>query len=179
IEYAGGTPDYTFQLAKENMNTSVFEIVSNPNIDDNTFTKRVEFRNLGVGTYRITITDQNGCFLTTESIGDISVSSTPLPVLGLEEIAQITCPGAPDGTITVTVSGGITPYNYQWTIYGVISSIQNNGNQVISLNNISEPGEYILKVASRGFTDFTNPSGYATSTINLIAPDEVIIQNAS
>lgn len=177
INYNGGTPDYTFQLAKLNEISSFFEFVSNPNMINHVLSKEVEFQNLGVGTYRITITDNNGTGCTLTS-GDILVSTTPTPKIDLINTTQITCLGGNNGSITANVSDGVAPYNYQWTINGVISTIQNNGNQVISLNNISEPGEYILKVASRGFIDFNDPSGYVTTTTNLKAPAEVIIQNA-
>src|SRR5690606_18973653 len=167
INYEGGAPMYSFQLAKLNEVGSTFEDVPNPNYIHNILFRSVEFRDLGIAAYRITIIDQNGCFVTTENLGDISVSSAPLPILGMEEIDQITCTGTNNGSITVDVSGGVMDYNYQWTINNVVSPYKTIGSPTISMNNISEPGEYILKIASRGFTDFSDPSGYVSTTINL------------
>ncbi|SDL66188.1 T9SS type A sorting domain-containing protein [Kriegella aquimaris] len=181
INYDGGTPNYTFQLSKQNEVISVFETVSNPTIIDNPFSKRVEFRNLSIGTYRITITDKDGsgCSLTTESLGDIVVGTTPLPVLGTEEVIPISCTNTNSGVLSVNVSGGVTPYNYQWTINGIASPAQTTEVPSISLNNLSEPGEYILKVASNGFIDFDDISGYVITTLILDPPVQVLLEKTT
>tara|TARA_R100000935_G_scaffold58920_1_gene99948 strand:+ start:20416 stop:26094 length:5679 start_codon:yes stop_codon:yes gene_type:complete len=176
VKYNGGTPNYTFELTKENVTTLDFESITNPILIHNDLNQTVEFQELGVGTYKITITDSNGCNLTSENI---EVETIPPPQIVDQQANQILCPNGNDGNITLSISEGITPYNYQWTINGVISPIQTTGNQTISLNNLSEPGEYILKVASTGFTDFNDPSGYDSTTITLNIPEEVIINSAT
>ena len=176
VKYNGGTPNYTFELTKENATTLDFESITNPILIHNDLNQTVEFQELGVGTYKINITDSNGCNLTSENI---EVETIPPPQIVDQQANQILCPNGNDGNITLSISEGITPYNYQWTINGVISPIQTTGNQTISLNNLSEPGEYILKVASTGFTDFNDPSGYDSTTITLNIPEEVIINSAT
>ncbi|WP_192877626.1 MULTISPECIES: T9SS type A sorting domain-containing protein [Arenibacter] len=176
ILYNGGTPNYTFGLVKENETTLEFETIANPNLIQSSLNKTVEFQELGIGTYRITITDSNGCNLTSENI---AVTTIPPPQIADQQLNQIVCPNGNDGSITITISGGVLNYNYQWTINGVVSPIQTTGNQTISLNNLSEPGEYILKVASTGFTEFDDPSGYDSTTITLNTPEEVIINSAT
>ena len=172
VNYDGGTPNYTFELAKENETTLEFEIITNPTLFHNSLNQKVEFHELGIGTYRITITDSKGCNITSENI---EVTTIPPPEIVDQQVHPIVCPDGNDGSITLTISGGVLNYNYQWTINGLMSPIQTTGNQTISLNNLSEPGEYILKVASTGFTDFDDSSGYASTTITLNAPEEVII----
>jgi len=172
VNYDGGTPNYTFEMAKENETTLEFEIITNPTLFHNSLNQKVEFQELGIGTYRITITDSKGCNITSENI---EVTTIPPPEIVDQQVHPIVCPDGNDGSITLTISGGVLNYNYQWTINGLMSPIQTTGNQTISLNNLSEPGEYILKVASTGFTDFDDPSGYASTTVTLNAPEEVII----
>tara|TARA_R110000868_G_scaffold92579_4_gene256902 strand:+ start:10654 stop:16371 length:5718 start_codon:yes stop_codon:yes gene_type:complete len=179
IFYNGGIPNYTFQLAKENETTLEFETITNPNLVHNLLTKKAEFLDLGVGTYRISIFDQNGCSLTTETLGDIEVTTTPSPTITSQQITEIGCLGNNNGSIIINISDGVAPYNYQWTINGVVSPMQTIGNQTISLNNLSEPGEYILKVASTGFTEFDDPTGYDSTTITLNTREEVIINSAT
>ncbi|MEG3656464.1 T9SS type A sorting domain-containing protein [Arenibacter palladensis] len=176
INYNGGTPNYTFELAKENETNLEFETITNPNLFHNSLNQSVEFQELGIGTYRITITDSNGCNLTSENI---EVTTIPPPQIVDQQVNQILCPNGNDGSLTLTISGGVLNYNYQWTINGVMSTIQTTGNQTISLNNLSEPGEYILKVASTGFTEFDDPSGYVSTTITMNPPEEVIIASAT
>lgn len=176
INYDGGTPNYTFELAKENETTLEFETITNPNLIHNSLNQTVEFQELGIGTYKITITDSNGCILTSENI---EVTTIPPPQIDDQQVNQIACPNGDDGSISLNISGGVLNYNYQWTINGVTSPTQSTGGQTISLNNLSEPGEYILKVASTGFTEFDDPSGYDSTTITLNTPEEVIINSAT
>ncbi|MFH1321751.1 MAG: PKD domain-containing protein, partial [Bacteroidota bacterium] len=63
---------------------------------------------LCVGTYIITITDGNGCIVTETAI----VGSPALLVL-TESHTDANC-GQADGSATVTVNGGKTPYIYTW-----------------------------------------------------------------
>jgi hypothetical protein len=68
---------------------------------------------LSVGTYNVTVYDANGCF-NTSSAGiaqptaiNTSVSST-----------DVTCFGLNNGTINLTVSGGVGGYTFDWDIDG-------------------------------------------------------------
>jgi hypothetical protein len=176
IFYDGGTPNYTFELANENESTLAFEPVINPNFNHDTLNQKIEFRDLGFGTFKITIIDSNNCNITSENI---AVTTIPPPQIIDQQVNQIACPNGNEGSINLTISGGVLNYNYQWTINGLISPVQTTGSQTISLNNIAEPGEYILKVASTGFTDFNDPTGYVSTTITLNAPEEVIITSAT
>lgn len=71
---------------------------------------------LNAGTYTVTVTDANGCQITMDT------TLTASPVLNL--VTQVTsdyngqdisCFGASDGSVTVTASGGVPAYTYNWT----------------------------------------------------------------
>ncbi|MBU3028076.1 T9SS type A sorting domain-containing protein [Zobellia galactanivorans] len=175
LNYEGGVPNYTFQLEKLNTSTSSFEVVANPDFLHNSINKSAQFSDLEIGTYRIVITDGNGC---TETSDNTIVTASPPPTIETVESFPMSCSGD-QATIAVTVSGGLTPYNYQWTINGSVSATQTTSSPQISLNNLTEPGTYVLKVASDGFTDFDDASGYVSTSIELEAPVAVVIDQGN
>lgn len=69
------------------------------------------FSNLSAGNYSVIITDNGtGCTASgTEIVGNIGG-----PNIDAINPVDPTCAGTCDGSITVTVSGGTTPYSYQW-----------------------------------------------------------------
>jgi gliding motility-associated-like protein len=67
--------------------------------------------NLGAGTYTCTITDANGCTVTTQTV----VGNTGGPTLTLGTIVNVTCFGLCNGSIPVNATGGVAPYTYSWT----------------------------------------------------------------
>ena len=91
LEASGGEPGYTFSW-------------SNGSTDPNQ-------SNLVAGVYQVTVTDANGCTTVLEDLlitepTEIILSSTSTPA---------SCNGGTDGSIDLTVSGGIPPYTYDWT----------------------------------------------------------------
>ena len=65
--------------------------------------------NLSAGTYSLTVTDATGC----NSLAIIIITEpTPLSISITDTDAS--CYGAADGSLTVTISGGIPPYNFIW-----------------------------------------------------------------
>ena len=91
-EASGGTPAYTY----------VWNTV--PEQTGATAT------NLEAGTYKVTVTDANGCENSTTV--DIEESSTEL-VVDITS-TNVDCPGDADGTATAQVTGGTAPYAYSW-----------------------------------------------------------------
>ena len=174
--YEGGSPNYIFALSKWNETTLLFDEVSNPVFNNNTINSTIEFSSLLVGSYRITITDANGCFETTESLGDIQVTTASVPTLSTPTITPITCIDANDATITVNAT-----YPEQTTFFyelrvganvvrdgSIASTTSTPFEQIISISNL-EPGSYSLFVmASVGdFSSVTIPE--------IINPDPIVV----
>lgn len=66
--------------------------------------------NLTAGNYTVTVTDNSGCTVS----GTYSVSSSSaISITGV--VTDVTCNTGNDGAIDITVSGGTTPYIYNWS----------------------------------------------------------------
>jgi hypothetical protein len=64
---------------------------------------------LVAGTYTVTVTDANNC---TQTISQTLTQPTPLSITTV--VTPISCNGGILGAITTTVSGGVSPYSYNW-----------------------------------------------------------------
>lgn len=68
-----------------------------------------DLSNLEAGTYTVQVTDANGCMKTaTFTVAE----PAPLAVTGAT--TNISCYGASNGSITLSVAGGTAPYTYSW-----------------------------------------------------------------
>ncbi|MDW8419455.1 MAG: gliding motility-associated C-terminal domain-containing protein, partial [Chitinophagales bacterium] len=82
---------------------------------------------LTANTYTVTVTDANGCSLSA-SFTITQPTALTVTVTG----ANVTCPGAVNGTATAIANGGVTPYSYTWsnlqttqTINGISAGVYN------------------------------------------------------
>ncbi|GAB5526498.1 MAG: hypothetical protein Roseis2KO_43700 [Roseivirga sp.] len=94
---------------------------------------------LTAGSYTLMVTDDTGCtvsetYTITEPMDGLSIDSfiETLPV----------CTGGADGTLSVNVSGGVTPYSYQWS----------NGQTVQSISNLTAGTYEVLITDANGCT---------------------------
>lgn len=88
ITVAGGVSPYTYLWSDSSTNSSISGVA---------------------GTYSVLITDSNGCTL---EVTDINLYN---PMLCNSVVVLPTCHGNSDGTINLTVTGGVEPYTYDWT----------------------------------------------------------------
>ncbi len=63
------------------------------------------------GDYTVMITDAMNC---TIELGPISVQE-PMALMVNATLSDISCNGLDDGSVDITMSGGITPYTYMWS----------------------------------------------------------------
>ena len=90
ITVSGGLPPYTFVWSNGANSEDVFGIVAN--------------------TYNVTVSDAANCPTTTSY-----VVTEPGNIIGSGLITNVTCNGYLDGSIDLTVSGGISPYSITWS----------------------------------------------------------------
>ncbi|MBK6994596.1 MAG: gliding motility-associated C-terminal domain-containing protein [Lewinellaceae bacterium] len=77
-------------------------------------------QNLPVGTYMVTITDANGCSISTSST---VLQPTQLSVT--TSVTNVSCLNFGDGTATANPTGGVGPYTYNWGGAGTNQTITN------------------------------------------------------
>ncbi len=76
--------------------------------------------NLSPGQYTVTVTDSKGC----EDVSVILIYQ-PFVLTVTEDITHIHCFGNTDGEIIVTVNGGVSPYQYDWSNGAITPTISN------------------------------------------------------
>jgi hypothetical protein len=87
--------------------------------------------NLASGIYNVTVTDGWGCQGTSSF--DLQ---DPQPIIISETLNHPSCNGNPDGSISLSISGGTLPYSFMW----------NTGSTSSSINNLSS-GSYQVTVS--------------------------------
>lgn len=126
-------------------------------INNGAFQSDSVFTNLSPGTYTVQVRDTLGCVANYQQ----STTITEPAVLTLSVThTDVSTPGAMDGTATATVTGGSTPYTYNWT----------NGEHTSTITGLAA-GIYCLTVADAnactaiGCDSITEPATCST-TIN-------------
>jgi len=100
---------------------------------------------LSAGNYNVTVTDSNSCSIT----GSASVTQPVAALNATTVVTNATCNGGGNGAIALTVTGGSSPYTYNW------------GGAVTTQNRSSlQPGNYTVTV-----TDINSCSTSASATV--------------
>lgn len=112
---------------------------------------------LCAGSYTVTVTDGNGCFV----VETINLGQPDSLALLAASLQPISCAGNTDGRAIATPSGGTGPYTYAWS----------NG-AINAANNTLPAG-----LATVTVTDSNGCMAIATTTIGAPAPLRLSIQN--
>lgn len=86
--------------------------------------------NLKAGTYNLLVTDSLGCKQTFNT-----VITQPSEIKITDTTVQISCFGANDGSIRISISGGVAPYIIDWSNFA-------KGDHLVDLN----PGTYTVTI---------------------------------
>nr|MBA3900268.1 T9SS type A sorting domain-containing protein [Bacteroidota bacterium] len=126
--------------------------------------------NLMAGMYTVTVTDVNLCTST-----DTVMIEQPTEIIPDATIANVNCFGGDDGSVTITATGGIPPYNYTWQTghSGAFITGLEAGTYVVTVIDmtlcdvndtitITEPSQIDTTVAVAGITLTANITGTAT-----------------
>jgi len=148
----GNGGGYSFQLGAETNSTGLFS-------------------SLSANTYEVTVTDNLNCpnFIQITIAEPQKLELTPLI------LSQAKCNGNDDGSATVTVTGGIAPYNFDWNNAQTDSVATNltpgtqsvvvtdaNGCSANSSLEITEPEALVLQTDSSALRCFGGNDGTAT-----------------
>ncbi len=119
--------------------------------------------NIGVGSYTLTVTDQNGSGCAKTQV--VSVSNFNAPAITFTQ-TNISCFDACTGSVAAVASGTGSPFTYNWS----------NGNNNANVNNLCK-GVVVLTVTAsngcrtvRSFTITDNPK-LNLALPNLVRPD--------
>ncbi|MCW5907660.1 MAG: T9SS type A sorting domain-containing protein [Chitinophagales bacterium] len=110
LNVSGGTPSFNYQWSNGQTTPAA--------------------TNLTAGTYTVTITDVNSCSITASA-----TVTQPNAISATGSGNSISCHGGNNGAIILSVTGGTSPYSYQWS----------NGSTSANLNGLTA-GTYGLTV---------------------------------
>ena len=135
-----GTPPYTYNWTSTNNFSSI-----NEDIDS-----------LPAGTYSVIVTDSNGC-----TVYDTIELTEPTEIILSSTNTNILCHGDSTGSIDLSVTGGVSPYTYQWS----------NGETTQDINNLTE-GTYTVIVTDSNLC-------IDSLMINITQPDSIILSSVN
>jgi len=102
--------------------------------------------NLSEGTYSVSVTNQLGCEIDTTITLNAPDSMTFNPLISNYNGFEVSCNGGADGNITISVTGGISGYSYNWS-----NTSSNN-----TINNLSAGLYYLTVTDMNGCTKVEN-----------------------
>jgi len=155
VNPSGGTPPYGFLWSNGATSETITGLV--------------------VGTYTVTVTDNNGCTKQDEAI-----VTQPSEIICSTSTTSVNCNNGSNGTATVNASGGVAPLTYAWNTSPVQSTTTATGlvagNYTVTITDASgctkqctalveEPGATLsCSVSTQNVTCFGGNNGSATVT---------------
>ncbi len=131
--------------------------------------------NLFAGTYTVTVSNDQGCSGTASALVADGPQIFPNPT-----VSDATCNYSSDGSIALNVTGGVSPYNYQWNdpaaqttatasnlaagTYSVTIT-DANGCTTTSTQTVEAPIPADVDIAGTNISCFNGSDGTATVTI--------------
>jgi len=118
------------------------------------------------GAYTVVVTDESGC----TSSQSLEVSSFLCAISSQNTIANVTCSGAANGSVTVSLTGGTAPFTYAWS----------NGGNTPTISSLPG-GTYTVNVSDANGCDFSTlalvaePAPYTpwdVQTVNPLCPND-------
>jgi gliding motility-associated-like protein len=131
---SGGTPPFTYQWNNGLTTSSITALI--------------------VGNYSGTVTDVNGC----ETTASTSITEPSPIITSIGSIVNTTCFNGSNGSAIATVTGGVSPYAYNWSTSPVQTT---NG-----VTNLSAGTHTVTVTDSNGCI--------TTNTVNIAQPSQVI-----
>ena len=154
VEIIGGLAPYTY----------LWDDTQNGTTEENELC-----RFLSVGMHQLTVTDSYGCSYVLENI--LIQNTAPLNIYtGGDDVQNIDCRGAENGSITVTVTGGLPAYVFYWENAA--------GDSISSAPSLSglDAGAYFLTVTDANGCQVADDWSL-TEPATVITTNEVLVHN--
>ncbi|MDH7448468.1 beta strand repeat-containing protein, partial [Aquimarina sp. 2201CG14-23] len=147
ITVTGGTGNYTYQWNTLGSSTNTLSGIT-------------------AGDYNVMVSDENNCTTTS---GTITVTQPVVYDITNVNIIRPSATGTTDGSIAISITGGVAPYTYQWTdnLGAVVLLEANVNNSSSTLANQAEGTYNILVTDADGCT--------INDTYNLANPGELLV----
>ncbi|HLP22137.1 MAG TPA: gliding motility-associated C-terminal domain-containing protein [Chitinophagales bacterium] len=129
---------------------------------------------LAPGTYTVTVTDGNLCTATASG----TITQPSQAITGNTVSTDVTCNGAANGTVNLTVTGGVQPYSFLWSnnatsedLTGLVpgtysvTATDNNGCTFTTSVVIAEPAVLTATIVPTNVTCFGGSNGVADLTV--------------
>lgn len=122
------------------------------------------FTGLGAGTYRVSVTDENGCSAETADlvIGGMSIDLT---------LTHLTCNASNNGSIKIVINGGILPYNVLCTLLPLPGT-------PITVSPTADPKEFIAEALAAGEYNITvadNIGNIRSQQVQILEPAPLVV----
>lgn len=153
VTLGGGTPNFTYRWSNGQTNATAVSLVA--------------------GTYTLTATDAVGCSATISKI-----VTQPNVLAPSASVTNVSCNGANNGSISLSVSGGTSSYSYNWGS-GITSQNRTGlspGTYTVTVTDshfctattngtITQPAVLTASLASTNVSCFNGTNGTITSTV--------------
>ena len=117
--------------------------------------------NLPADSYSVTVTDLN----SVSSVATVNLTH-PDPVIISHLVTDVTYPGGNDGSVSLSLAGGVLPYSYNWS----------SGATTQTINNLSA-GDYYVTVTDLNLCTSTD-NATVIETISALTTD-VLVMNVN
>ncbi len=138
-------------------------------LDNSNYVSSTSFLNLAPGTYTVYARDATGC------TDDETVVINEPTMISINTITQthITCSGEGDGSISISVSGGSTPYQVSFDGGATTASTQFTANTVI--DNL-DPGTYEITIVDGNGCTHTSSSNILIEEPDVLSATIDVVQ---
>jgi hypothetical protein len=128
---------------------------------------------LTAGTYSVVATDANGCTIN----GSVTITQ-PTALQQNTTSTNVTCNGGDNGTGTITVTGGTSPYTYLWSNGNTnayanglaagsysVTATDANGCTILGRATITQPTAIAVTISKTTITCFGGSNGSASASV--------------
>ncbi|MBK6398189.1 MAG: gliding motility-associated C-terminal domain-containing protein [Bacteroidetes bacterium] len=150
----GGSNGSSVVNAANGLSPYTYQWLGTSDVDNN-------LSNVSAGNYSVVITDARGC----TAIANTIISQPALLVVNNSSTSS-TC-GNANGTIDLSVSGGVSPYNYNWQSFGGVNSSHLGSLPAATYNATITDGNGCTQSVSVPVSNIPGPVAALTSTQNV------------